>query len=148
MTYNEILTEVQNEFSGIPRPKMFIRGTCLCTECLEHEEDMQKFWPDNLPLHKLDNPGWDPICFASDDAFAYMVPGLIKLVLDYTDDYIQQFLFHIGQEDRIAILSKGQRCALIHVLDFLKVNSTYAIENNVADRDMKQTRKKLCKSLS
>lgn len=57
---------------------------------MDHETEMQAFDPDRLPLAQLNNPGWDPICFASNAAFGYLLPGLVKLVLTFADDYIDQ----------------------------------------------------------
>ncbi len=143
MTRDEVIAEVQKEFGNLPRPKMFIRGTCYCDECIEHEKDMQAFSPDNLPLDKLGNPGWDPISFASDEAFAYFLPGLVRIVLDNTDDYVQQFIFHLGLNKRIAALSERQCRALIHVLDFLVLNKAETLDNNLVVDDLFLTKEKL-----
>ena len=143
MTREQILSEVQEAFGQPRRPDMFIRGTCGCEECLEHEAEMQTFNPDNLPLDKLDNPGWDPICFASNEAFAYFAPGLVKLVLDHPDDYIQQFIFHAQQPERLAAFTPGQARALVHVLDFLVLHEAKALENNLVVDELNRTRGKL-----
>ncbi len=143
MTREQIMSEVQEAFGHLQRPDMFIRGTCGCGECLEHEAEMQTFTPDNLPLDKLDNPGWDPICFASNEAFAYFMPGLVKLVLDHADDYIQQFIFHAEQPERLAALTPGQARALIYVLDFLVLHESRALENNLVVDELNRTRDKL-----
>ena len=66
-----------------------------------HGVDMLVSVMVNLPLDKLNNPGWDPICFASNQAFFYFMPGLVRLTLKHADDYIQQFLFQIEQRERI-----------------------------------------------
>jgi hypothetical protein len=143
MTRDEIISEVNVCFDSLPRPAMFIRGTCGCEECLEHQETMQSFTADDLPLDKLDNPGWDPICFASDEAFAYLMPGLVRLVLCHTDDYIQQFLFHLENSERIASFTGPQATALLHVLDFLALNEAEALDNNLAVDEPNRTRGKL-----
>jgi hypothetical protein len=143
MTREQIISEVQEAFGHLRRPDTFIRGTCGCEECLEHEAEMQAFIPDSLPLDKLDNPGWDPICFASNEALAYFMPGLVKLVLDHADDYIQQFIFHAEQPERLAAFTPGQARALIHVLDFLVLNESKALKNNLVVDDLNRTRAKL-----
>jgi len=143
MTREQILSEVQEAFGHPRRPDMFIRGTCGCEECLEHEAEMQTFTPDNLPLDKLDNPGWDPICFASNEAFTYFMPGLVRLVLDHADEYIQQFIFHAEQPERLAAFTPAQARALIHVLDFLLVHESKARGNNLVFDELKRTRDKL-----
>ncbi len=137
------MSEVQEAFAGVPRPTMFIRGTCQCQECLEHEQVMQSFTLSDMPLDKLDNPGWDPICFASDKAFAYLIPGLVRLVLYHTDAYIQQFLFHLENSERIALFTRPQATALLHVLDFLVLNEAKALDKNLAVDELNRTREKL-----
>ena len=122
---------------------MFIRETCSCEECLEHEAEMQAFDPDNLPLEKLDNPGWDPICFASNAAFAYLMPGLVRLVLDHADDYVQQFLFHVDQAERLDALSPAQALALARVLDYLALQEGEAVDNNLVADELIRAREGL-----
>jgi len=39
MTRSDILAEVWQVFDQSPRPTMFIRGTCSCEECMEHEAE-------------------------------------------------------------------------------------------------------------
>ena len=143
MTRYQIISEVKKVFGHFRRPDMFIRGTCRCDECMEHEADMQTFNPDDLPLDRLNNPGWDPICFASDEAFGYFMPGLAKLVLDHANDYIQQFIFHTEQPERLVVLTPEQAQALCHVLDFLVLHESEALDNNLAVDDVYRTREKL-----
>jgi len=104
---------------------------------------MQTFNPDDLPLDRLNNPGWDPICFASNEAFGYFMPGLVKLVLDHTNDYIQQFIFHSEQPERLAALTTEQAQALSHILEFLVLHEVKALDNNLAVDDVNRTREKL-----
>ena len=143
MTKEEIIAQVDQSFGNLFRPRMFIRGTCSCDECLEHEETMQSFALPDLPLDKLGNPGWDPICFASNEAFVYLMPGLIRLVLNHTENYVGQFLFHLDSADRVAVLSKRQCRTLLHVLDYLFMNETEALDNNMVIDDFVRVRVKL-----
>jgi len=144
MTKDEAISEVDQCFGSLPRPDIFIRGTCKCSECLEHEQTMQSLTPDELALDKLDNPGWDPMCFASDDAFAYFIPGLVRLTLDHADDYVDQFLFHIDNSDRVSSLSSGQATALIHVLDYLVMKAPECVDDGAWQTDVLfRARKKL-----
>jgi len=137
---NKVISEVREAFGHFRRPDTFIRGTCSCDECMEHEDTMQGFDPINLPLEQLNNPGWDPICFASNEAFAYFMPGLVKLLLNHTDEYIQQFIFHVEQSDRLAVLTSEQARALMHVLDFLVIHRVKALEENLVVDDLYRAR--------
>ena len=49
-----IISEVREAFGHFHRPNTFIRETCSCDECTEHEEDMQSFDPNDLPLKSID----------------------------------------------------------------------------------------------
>jgi len=143
MTKDETMAEVRDAFCDRPRPGTFIRGTCSCDECLEHEETMQSFTPDNMSLDKLGNPGWDPICFASEEAFAYLMPGLVSLVLEHPDDYVQQFLFHLEDADRIAAFTRKQAQVLVRVLDHLTLECAEALDINRVVDELNRTREKL-----
>lgn len=143
MTQDEVITEVDRQFGNLPRPAMFIRGSCKCQECLEHESALQSFVPNDLPLEKLDNPGWDPICFASPEAFGYLMPGLVRLVLNHAEDYVSQFLFHLNSSERISTLSFARRRSLVQVLECLALNHAEALDNNLAVDDLNDTKEKL-----
>jgi hypothetical protein len=71
------------------------------------------------------------------------MPGLISLVLKHTDDYLQQFLFHVENSDRIATFSQKQAQALLHVLDYLTLECSGILDNNLAVDELKRTREKL-----
>ena len=143
MTKDKIIAQVDQSFGILQRPRTFIRGTCSCDECMEHEETMQSFALPHLPLDKLGSPSWDPLCFASDNAFAYLIPGLVRLVLNHTENYVSQFLFNLDSPDRIAVLSKRQRLTLLHTLDYLFMNETEALDNNMVIDDFVRVRDKL-----
>ena len=110
---------------------------------MEHEAEMQRFDPVALPLGKLDNPGWDPVCFASNAAYAYLLPGLVQLVLDHTAAYVDQFLFHLEQPERLESLSPAQAAALITVLELLVQEQTDALDGAFAAAELLRTREKL-----
>lgn len=110
---------------------------------MEHEGVMQMFTAADLPLEKLNNPGWDPICFASDDAFVYLMPGLIKLALDHTDDYIQQFIFHVEQPDRLAILTPEQARTLNDVMDYLVLHKAKELDDSLVVDDLLRAKAQL-----
>jgi hypothetical protein len=143
MTKDKIIAQVDQSFGILQRPRTFIRGTCSCDECMEHEETMQSFALPHLPLDKLGSPSWDPLCFASDNAFAYLIPGLVRLVLNHTENYVSQFLFHLDSPDRVVVLSKEQRRTLLLALDYLFMNETKALDNNMVIDDFIRVREKL-----
>ena len=91
---------------------------------------MLRWNPSELPLEDLNNPGWDPICFASDAALQYLMPGLVRLVLEHSDEYVDPFLFHLGQSYRLAALTPAQASALKNVLETLALEEPEAVYNN------------------
>ncbi|MDB4947477.1 MAG: hypothetical protein JWM27_126 [Gemmatimonadetes bacterium] len=102
-------------FADVPRPVAFARGTCGCSECLEHEATLASHTRDTIGLAELGNPGWDPICFASDMAFAYYLPALVRLALT-TDAYLDQLCFHLGRSGRQAAITREQAAAVLAAL--------------------------------
>jgi len=129
MCKEHILTAIQDAFQ-IPRPQSFIRGTCHCEECLEHEAVMQAFESEDMSLDKLNSPSWDPVCFASNEAFHYLLPGLARLALNYPDAYVAQFLFHLQQPERLDSLSPRRAQALLPLLDYLVDQESASLENS------------------
>jgi len=97
---------------------------------------MQRLQQRELRLEYLNDPGWDPIGFASDVAFQYLMPGLARLVLEHANDYIRQFLFHIRLTGRLACLTPAQRKAVVGVLDVLASEEADAVGNNRAADDL------------
>lgn len=140
MTNDDAIKAVDEAFAGIPRPDLFIRGTCGCEECLEHNATMSAFDPKELPLDALDNPGWNPICFASDAAFRYLMPGLTRLVFKHPVDYLWQFLVNINNPDRFSCLTATQANALLSVLSVLDAEHGRTIDNECARDDLLQTK--------
>ena len=139
----EVVRKIDAAFAGTARPENFIRGTCKCDECLEHEQTMKSLNHRDLPLAPLNNPAWDPICFASNHAFSYFMPGLVRLIYTHPGEYMQQFLFHLELPERIASLSKVQARALRDVLDILILEEIDAVEENQAGDDIFRLRETL-----
>ena len=143
MDHDEVIHVVDATFGKTPRPAMFIRGTCSCDECLEHNETMTQWNPSELPLEDLNNPGWDPLCFASDAALQYLMPGLVRVVLEHADEYVDQFLFHVGQPDRLAAFTAAQARALKNVLETLALEQPEAVYKNAAATHLAAVRSQL-----
>ncbi|MGA1875261.1 MAG: hypothetical protein ACMUIA_06620 [bacterium] len=115
MTPDEIFREVQEAFRDVCRPEEFVRGTCSCDECLEHNQTLAAHTPDNITMNELGNPGWDPMCFANDQAFAYYLPAMVRLAFE-EDAYVDQLLFHLNSPGRLEILNDRQERAILDAL--------------------------------
>lgn len=80
----------------VPRPEHFTDFE-HCGECRDHDQTLLAHDIDTIGMAELGNPGWDPICFATNEAKQYYLPALVRLSLDtmHEDCYISQFLFHL-----------------------------------------------------
>ncbi len=80
-----------------------------CEECAEHDQTLKNSDVDRIGLDELGNPGWDPICFCSDEGKKYYMPAFIRLSLEtvHGDYYLGQLLFHLegDGEDNALFLS-------------------------------------------
>jgi hypothetical protein len=117
----EALAAMAEAFREVPRPQEFIWGTCRCDECLEHNRTLADHTPATITLQELGNPGWDPMCFANEQAFVYYLPAMMRLM--FKDPYyIDQVLFHLNCASRPGPLTGEQARALVQALwTFLEV---------------------------
>src|SRR5262249_31652073 len=90
-----------------------------CRECFEHEQRLSSLTPETIAFADAGNPGWDPICAASDEALRYFLPGLARLALASGPDYyFGQFLWHLAAPGRVDSFDRAQKAALSDFLDF------------------------------
>ncbi len=117
----EALAAVAEAFREVPRPQEFIWGTCRCEECLEHNQTLANHTPATITLEELGYPGWDPLCFANEQAFLYYLPAMMRLIFQ-DPYYIDQVLFHLNCSSRPGPLTVPQAEALVRALwTFLEV---------------------------
>ena len=81
---------------NIPKPEHFTNYK-HCNECAEHDETLLNHSVDSISLLELGNPGWDPVCFCSDEGKKYYMPAFIRLSIETMGNefYFGQFLFHL-----------------------------------------------------
>jgi len=115
MTVEEAMVLIRDAFDCVPRPELFIRGTCFCEECIEHNETMQAHTPEDITILELGNAGWDPICSANDQAFVYYLPAMFRLAFG-PEDYTDQLLFHLDSPGRLDALDYEQAGAVLEAL--------------------------------
>ena len=128
MSDAEALSVVAAAFEECRRPEHFTDHTHCC-ECAEHDALLRSRNRDTLTVADVGNPGWDPICFVTNEGFAYYFPALARLALTEPTGrhawYLEQLLFHLNDEDRPqkrrSACSPRQReavvCFLQHVLE-------------------------------
>lgn len=95
-TDQEIIKLVREAFALEPRPEHFT-NYLHCCECAEHDELLSSRDLQSLKLEDVNNAGWDPICFVTEQGFRYYLPSLVRLALESraSDWYLPQLLFHL-----------------------------------------------------
>lgn len=133
MEIQELSAAIDKAFGG-DRPAPLGRNPEHCDECAEHEEVMQAVTPETVSLQQVGSPAWDPVCFLTDEAYCYFMPGFVRLVLRQGDDYyLDQFLFHL-ESGRIACLNAEQCRAIAALLDHLYETRAAEIDDNMDDK--------------
>jgi len=121
-----ILETVEQAFAECPRPEHFTDYT-HCEECAEHDDLLRSRDVRTLLVEDVGNPGSDPICFVTAQAFAYYLPALVRLALAEPTVsygwYGAQLLFHLcgdGHENRrVLACTPNQRRAIAEFLRHL-----------------------------
>ena len=137
MTRDEANANVRAAFEGVARPESFRRGTCGCEECEEHNETMKAHTPGTISLKEVGNAAWDPMCMASDAAFAYFLPGLVRLACE-TPWYSDQLLFHLNSPGRVEYLNPHQAAALKEALWLLIETAPGEVDLQLADEAIRR----------
>ena len=93
-----VLRVIDDAFDAIPRPAHFT-NFAHCEECLEHDTTLRSCPRDQLTLEQLGRPESDPVTFCTPAAQAYLLPRLVRVALDVSDDgqggYFTQLLNHL-----------------------------------------------------
>jgi hypothetical protein len=84
MEIEGILAAIDEAF-GCDRPVQMVRNPGHCDECTEHEGTMQAVTPETVSLDQVGGLAWDPVCYLTDEAWRYFVPGLARLALGRGD---------------------------------------------------------------
>jgi hypothetical protein len=144
MTDENLLVEIRQAFA-VPRPERFTDRDHCC-ECAEHDDLLAARDLDTLKIEDVGNPGWDPICFATDEAFMYLVPALARLALAAPADrhgwYFEQFLFHLaldgGSNRRLRAATPEQRSAILRFLRHVQSTRPMLIGQHLCERELQQ----------
>ena len=144
MNDDELLTLIAGEFSA-RRPEHFTDDQHCC-ECAEHDEVLSSRELHTLTLADIGNPGWDPICFVTDEAFLYLFPALARIALEAPRAdrawYMEQFLFHLiydgPQNRRLLVASAAQRNAVAALLRHVEQTRTNLVDDYLCRHDLEQ----------
>ncbi|MBZ0291330.1 MAG: hypothetical protein K8L99_02075 [Anaerolineae bacterium] len=137
MDKDTVLAAIDKAFGHLSRPQAMVRNPNHCDECADHEAVMQAVTPQTVSLQEVGSPAWDPVCFLSDEAFCYFMPGLARLSLNSGQDYyLSQFLFHLEQGFRIDPMNAEQRRALAQLIDYIGETMLDEVINNMDDHGL------------
>ena len=137
----DLVQEAKSVFCDALCPKHFTNYRHCC-ECAEHNETLLAHTPETIGIEELGNPGWDPLCFATDEAFEYYFPAMVRMALEGTGEryYVDQFLFHlIGdglRNRRWKAFSPEKRAFVLRVLEELLAHKSEEIERNLNSDDL------------
>lgn len=137
-----LINEAARVFSDVPRPDHFTDYTHCC-ECFEHDQTLAAFTPETITREALGHAGWDPMTFATDTAFRYYLPALIRMALTKQGDdyYIDQFLSQVIRDgprnSRWVACTREERTVVLKSLHALLEERTEEVDNWLdADRLM------------
>jgi len=114
-----IIENINNAFKTVKRPEKFHHSDGHCYDCFEAEEVLKDFTPETLDFETVGNLGFDPIFGISKDGFQYFIPGLVRILSERKEDYLDQFLFQFDTE-LIAEFSCEQKKVLLDFLYFIR----------------------------
>lgn len=144
MTDGDVLRHVREVFALAARPERFTDRDHCC-ECAEHDDLLRSRDLDSLTVEDVGNPGWDPICFATDEAFFYFLPALARLALDEPAIghgwYFEQFLFHLTYEGasnrRLRAASPKQRGAVLLLLHHVQRTRPALVREHLCGEELR-----------
>lgn len=134
---HEIIENIELAFASCKRPREFVTNPSHCEECAEHDNTLRNTDRERIGLRELGRAGWDPLCFASPQAFLYYFPSMVRLLFDQSanDAYLAQFLFHCtSEENQVRCFPKFsllQAQATADLLRFMKMNWRKKIERDL-----------------
>lgn len=137
-----LINEAAEICGKVTKPEHFTNHTHCC-ECAEHDEVLQKYTAETITREALGHAGWDPMTFATDTAFRYYLPALIRMALTKEGDdyYIDQFLSQIIRDgprnSRWVACTPEERAVVRKTLHTLLEERTEELDNWLdADRLM------------
>lgn len=97
---------------------------------------MQAVTPETVSLEQVGSPAWDPVCYLTDEAWRYFMPGFARLALGRGGHYyLDQFLFHL-ESGRVNCLNAKQCRVLSAFIDHLYETMADEIEGNMDDKSL------------
>jgi len=145
MDKDAVLAVVDQAFGHLHRPETMVRDPNHCEECAEHEAVMQAATPQTITLNEIGNPGWDPVCYLSDEAFCYFMPGFSRLALDTSGFYLSQFFFHLDydQSFRIKAFDSEQCRATLQLIHYIGETMPDKVTDHMVKDELDRVKERL-----
>jgi len=135
MNVYETLIEV---FSRRKRPEHFTNFN-HCDDCKEFDEILRSFTRENITFKELGNIAWNPISDATINGFFYYFPALSRLALGKGSEYfIDQFLIHVDNQDRLDNMSNEERQVFKDYLIWLQTEMKDELDENLDGEDLEE----------
>jgi hypothetical protein len=110
---NAAFAAIDAAFADCRRPDKFTDHT-YCEECADAHDYFREFTPETI-ADVTDPPETLPLSFLTDDAFRYLLPGIIRWLPRTGQQYcVGDVLFHV--ENRLHTFNPDQRAALRDLL--------------------------------
>jgi len=104
---------IDGAFASIERPEKFTDHP-YCEECADADDYFRQFTPVSIS-DVVDPPETLPLSFLTDQAFSYLLPGILRWLPRTGRQYcVGDVLFHV--ENRLHAFSAEQRAALRDLL--------------------------------
>jgi hypothetical protein len=130
----DILSLIDAEFGGCPRPARFHANPDHCEECAEYEQILRSRDRQTLGMDDVGVDAWDPVAGITPEGFAYYMPAFARLALETATGpidprrpaagwYGPQFFFHLTRDghrnERATHCTPGQRAAVRRLLEHI-----------------------------
>jgi hypothetical protein len=137
MSDERVLSELTAAFDAVERPEHFTNHAHCC-ECYEHDELLRSRARDEITLDDVGSEAWDPVCFATPQAFAYLLPALGRLALSPPHPmwgwYGEHLVFHLAWNgagnDRWRFCSEQQRRAVARLVEHMLTTRSELVDES------------------
>ena len=138
----QALDSLRAAFSACPRPEHFTNQE-HCQECAEHDELLRSRDLDTLSIEDVGNPGWDPICFVTEQAFAYYLPALARLCLSepaygygwYANLFFGHLILDGPRNRRFEACTPEQRREVVRFVEYVIASRAALLDEHFAADD-------------
>ena len=130
-----IVGEAYRAFGSFVRPDHFTDYKHCC-ECSEHDELMRSRPLAEVGIAELNNPGWCPLPFLTEQAYGYVMPRLIEIVLSEPDFVFCYLLAVTHQYRKLDYFTREQTAAVLESLHYIRDHMRSQVEMECCEDDL------------